>query len=321
MSAQPDPVSPGQALDARRDPRGDVHAARGRDDRAGRAAVDPEGPARELHEPAVGDRRLCARARGVHPDQRIALRPPRAQARVPRRRRDLHARLSPLRPRDRPRLPRRGAGDPGRRRCRDVRDLARADRPGVHRPGPRQGDRLLGSHGRRRRRSRPARRRRTDRGVRLAVDLPREPSDRDRRDRACREQDPERPRSRRAPHRFRRVRHVRGRSRAARLRSPPRGGARLVEHGHPRLLCRRRDPRRRVRLRRAASEAADVRSLALPAAGVRRRPARDVRDRGRDVRGASLPHALPPERAPLLAARGWAADAAVDGDGVRRSRS
>ena len=134
-------------------------------------------------EPAVGDRRLRADDVGADPDERRARRPGRTQARVPRRRERVHARLAGVRAveqrHDADRRPRRA----GVRRSGDVRHLAGADRAGV--PGARawRGDRRLGRHGGRCGRGRPAGRRDPHRRARLAVDLLRQPADRNRHDR------------------------------------------------------------------------------------------------------------------------------------------
>ena len=80
-------------------------------------------------------------------------------------------------PRDRG--PGRRAGDPGARRVADVRDRARADLAGDSRPrGPAQGARRLRRRDRRVVRDRAVHRRRADRAVRLAGDLPGQRPDR-----------------------------------------------------------------------------------------------------------------------------------------------
>ena len=134
--------------------------------------VDPRGPRRQLHRPAVGGRRLRADARRAGADGRLARRPARTPAALRRRLGDLLGGVAAVRAGARSDLPQRGARAAGRRRRRDVRGLPGADRAGVRRrTRARHGDGHLRRDDRRGRRDRPARRRRADRRARLGVDL------------------------------------------------------------------------------------------------------------------------------------------------------
>ena len=141
-------------------------------------------PRRQLHRPAVGDRRLRALARGAGPDRGLARRPARPPPRLRDRPRDLLPRLAALRAGPRPDLPQPRPRPAGNRRRDHVRRLPRPRRPGVPGgPGARDGDGHLRRDDRDRRRDRPAGRRPAHRRARLAVGLPGQRPDRHRRDR------------------------------------------------------------------------------------------------------------------------------------------
>ena len=143
---------------------GDLHVVARHHGGQRRAAVDPQGPGRELHRPAVGGRRLRADARraGAHG----GVRWPTASGAggcsssgwgSSRRRRCLRAGAR----RDLPEPRARGAGH---RRRGDVRGVAGAHRAGVPgRPRARHGHGHVRRDDRRGRRDRPARRRGADR--------------------------------------------------------------------------------------------------------------------------------------------------------------
>ena len=69
-----------EVVDARRGLRRDVHALARHHRRQHGAARDPEGPRRQLHRSAMGDRRLRALARGAGADRGLARRPARPPA-------------------------------------------------------------------------------------------------------------------------------------------------------------------------------------------------------------------------------------------------
>ena len=163
--------TPAQQVDAHRGLRGDLHAPRRPDGRAGRVAHDPASGGRKLHRPAMGDRRLRPDPRCLHPGLRVGGRPVRPQARVRHGGGGVHGRLASLRHGGERRAPDRGAGATGRRWCGDVRHRAGAHRPGVRGSRAREGDRRLGRDGRVGVRRRPAPRRVRHRRGRLALDL------------------------------------------------------------------------------------------------------------------------------------------------------
>ena len=105
---------------------GDVHAAARHHGRQRGAALDPRGPRRQLHRPAVGGRRVRADARCARADRRLARRPARPAAAVRDRARDLLVRFAALRARARPDLPQPRPRRAGHRRRGDVRRLAGA---------------------------------------------------------------------------------------------------------------------------------------------------------------------------------------------------
>ena len=118
--------------------------------------------------------------------------------------------------------------------------------------------------------------------------------------------DPARPRvarPERLPHRRRRARLLLGFAVPDRVRAAPRQRRRLGQRADRRLARRRPRAARRLRRRRDPAGTADARRLALPAAGVRRRAARDVLHRRRHVRALPVPLDLPAGHRPQLAAR------------------
>ena len=128
---------------------------------------------------------------------RPAGRPDRAPADLPGRPDRVHLRVASLRSRRQPGAADRRAVHPGRGRGDDLRRDPGHDRddvPEAIRAG--QGDRGLQLRGRRRRRDRSARRRRSDAGDQLALDLLRESPDRDRHRRPRHAAAPERRRHR-----------------------------------------------------------------------------------------------------------------------------
>ena len=184
-SRTPSPPSPrtrklsheSSALDARRGVcrHGDAHARH----RGGqhRPLADRRGPRRRPQRPAVGRRRLHARARRDRADLRLARRPLRSSPAVRRRPCPLHRRFCRLRRRPEHRSAGRGPRRAGHRRGGHVRRLARPARerlPG--RQGARRGAGRLRRRHRRLVRRRPARGRRADQRAGLAVDLPHQPA-------------------------------------------------------------------------------------------------------------------------------------------------
>ena len=144
-----------------------------------RPARDPEGPRRQLHRPAVGDRRLRSLAGRARPHRRLAGRPPRPPPRLRDRPRDLRRRLAALRARARPDLAQRRPRPAGHRRRGHVRRLPRPGRPGVpQRARTGHGDGHLRGDDRHRRGDRPAGRRPAHRRLRLGVGLPDQRADR-----------------------------------------------------------------------------------------------------------------------------------------------
>ncbi len=139
------------------------------------------GPGHRPERPAVGRRRLHARARQRRADRRRARRPPRPAASVHLRPEHLHGRLAGLRAGAGHRDAQLGARGPGHRRGDHVRRLAGAARPRLPEPArARRGAGRLRRGDRRLVRGRPARRRPAHQRPRLAVDLPRQPADRPR---------------------------------------------------------------------------------------------------------------------------------------------
>ena len=150
-----------------------------RHDRECRAAVDPERPPLQPVEPVVGRQRLPRHLREPAAPGRPTRRPPRTQARVPRRRRHVHGRIAAVRRRRVGGSVDRCAPAPGHRRggssLRDPRDH-RHRVPGGRRARP--GHERLRLRVGRRRLPRPPRRRAADRGAELALGLLRQPADR-----------------------------------------------------------------------------------------------------------------------------------------------
>ena len=130
----------------------------------------------------MGRERLPAHVRRLPAPRRAARRPLRPPAAVPDRDHALHRRLRRLRARDLAGVPDRGARRPGPRRCDRLGRLAVADDGPLHRAGGAgEGDGHLRLRRRGRRQRRRAPRRRPHRPARLALDLPRQRPDRDRR--------------------------------------------------------------------------------------------------------------------------------------------
>ena len=251
---------------------GDLHVAAGHYGRQRGPAVDPGGPRRQLHRPAVGDRRLCADTRRVRFDRRLAGRPAGTQARLRRRPRDLLGRLAALRAGTRPDNAQPRPCPAGDRRRRDVRRLAGADRPGVHsRARARHGDGDLRRHDRGCGGDRAAGRRGAHRLAWLGIDLLRQRAGRDRRLRDHLLEAPREPRSERHPDRLGRGHDVQP------LALPAGAGARagqrrgLGQHADRGTLRRRRDSDGRVHRDRASRLATDASPCPLPPA--RRSPA------------------------------------------------
>ena len=273
--------------------------------------VDPRGPRRQLHRPAVGGRRLRADPRRARADRRLAGRPARTPAGLRRR----AWRSSPP-----PRCSCALAPDPTflnlARALQGVGGavmfavslalIAQEFAAGRERG---DGDGHLRRDDRRRGRDRPARRRRADRRARLGVDLlPQRPDraggDRDHPAEAAREPRPERdrastgPASRRsAPRCFLLV--------LALVRGNDEGwGSTLIVS----LFAGSARAARRLRGDRAARRASRCcRSALFRRPVVHRRPARRVRGLGLAVRALPLPDAVPAELPRLLALRGRAA--------------
>ena len=239
------------------------------------------------------------------PHRRRARRPLRPQAHVHRS----ASASSPRRP-QRPRSRRRRTGSSPRARSRGS---ARAIvtpltltilSAAVARREARARARRVVGHRRPRRRDRPARRRRGRRGHLVAVDLLAERSRRDR------------PAPARAACSARRTGRTR-RSTSPASRSParacsassgacPRERRRLDEPADRRRARRRRAPARGVRRVGAADAAADAADALLPQPRVRGRERRVAVHVLRDVRLDLPAHAVLPDRAGLLAARGRA---------------
>ena len=151
------------------------------DDRERGAADDPERPALLAVGAGVGRQRVPDRVRRAAAARRPARRPDRAPAHLPRRADRVHVGVAGVRPGRQPGAADRRAVHPGRRRGDDLRRDPGDDRddvPEAVRAG--QGDRGLQLRGRGRRGDRPARRRRSDAGDQLALDLLRQRPDRDR---------------------------------------------------------------------------------------------------------------------------------------------
>ena len=206
----------------------------------------------------------------------------------------------------------RSARRPGDRR-RD-RHAADADDPVRRVPlrEARHGARRVVGHRRPRSRGRPARRRRRRRRDRVAVDLLAERPDRARGDPAGAD-------ARRVPRPRQGARPARPRARErrpARPRLGPRARqlGRLEQPADRRLARRRRRPARRLRRLGGAGEGADAAAALLQGPGVLGRQRRLARDVLRHVRVDLPALAVLPDRAGLLALRGRAAGAAVDGD-------
>ena len=186
LSPLPTPRSPStHVTDATLDACGGLRGHRDADARHRRREHGPvahrRGPRHGPLRPAVGRRRLHARAGQRRADGRLARRPPRPPPPLHHRPLDLHRRLRPLRPGDRHRLPQLRPRGPGHRRRDHVRGLAGAARPGVPVPeGARRRARRLRRHDRRVVRGRPADRRPAHERPRLAVDLPDQHPDRHR---------------------------------------------------------------------------------------------------------------------------------------------
>src|SRR5829696_5127257 len=162
---------------------GDVHVAARHHRRQRGASVDSRRSRRELHRPAVGDRRLRADPRRAGPHRRLARRPAGPPPGVRRRARDLLRGLAALRAVARSDLPEPLPRAPGRWRGDHVRRLAGAARPGVPGgPRARHRDGHLRRLNRHRRGSRAADRRRPHGLARLGIDLLPERPDWPRRD-------------------------------------------------------------------------------------------------------------------------------------------
>ena len=272
----------------------------------------------------VDRQRLHADLRRPAADRRRARRPLRAPAHVRDRPGDLHRRLGRrgARAEHRELLDRR-ARRPGHRR-RD-RDAADPDDPLRGRPGraPRHRARRLGRRRRPRRRARPARRRRHRRGHLLAVDLLAQRAHRPRARsrspaRACARATARPPRS----------------TCPASASSAPACSA-IVWAPHPRQQPRLDEPADRrprssaalvvlaaLRGLGAARRGADAADALLPQPHVRAGQRRLAAHVLRDVRLDLPAGPVPADRAGLLAARGRAADPALDaGADVRGARS
>ena len=173
-----------EMVDPDRRERGDFHAAARHHGCQRGAAVDPQGPWRQLHRPPVGGRCLRVDPCGPGADGRVAGRPDRAPSSVCDRTRDLLDLLAALRAGAGSDLPESLAGASGCGRSGDVRGLPCAGCTGVpRRPRARHGDGHLRRHDRRRDRRRPAGGRGADRSIRMAVDLLPQRPDRRRGDR------------------------------------------------------------------------------------------------------------------------------------------
>src|SRR3954465_3298787 len=198
---------------------------------------------------------------------------------------------------------------PGARRGGGRRSRAERGVPGG---AAGRGPRDLVGRGRSRGRHGAARGRRDHRGRVLAVDLL---GERARRARAAAGRAPRpgrEPRARRPPRRARRrARHRRPARR--RLRHSARERTGVGERDGDRLLRRRLRRARAVRAVGAPGARADVAAALLPLAGVRRDVPRLAGDGVRDLRGDLPARPVLPDGVGLRAARGRAADAAVDG--------
>ena len=252
------------------------------------------GPRHGPRRPAVGRRRLHARARQRRPDRRRARRSSRTAAAVHHRARHLHARLGGLRARAGHRDAELGPRRAGHRRGDHVRGLARAARPRLPRR-PRAGRRAGRVRRRDRRlvRDRPARRRAAHQRPRLAVDLPRQRPDRPvlpvdhahvRRGVAR----PERARRRLA----RPDRAHRGPV-PARARAAARQRGRVDVDRDPRRADRRRGGAGRFRADRDARARADAADAAVPRRDVHGRADRRLRDLGFVLRDLPVRDAVP----------------------------
>ena len=174
-----------QVVDPDGGERGDIHVAARHHRREHGAAVDPARSERELHGPAVGDRRLHARPRGGRPDGWLAGRPPGAPRGVRRGPRHLRGVLAGRRAGLGPDRAEPLPGRAGHRRRGDVRRLAGAAGAGVRtRPRARPRARRLRGDDRHRGGRRPAGRRRDHERPRLALGVLPERADRPRGDRA-----------------------------------------------------------------------------------------------------------------------------------------
>ena len=161
-----------QVVDPARRLGGDLHAPARHHRRERGPAVDPPGPRRQLHRPAMGGRRLRADAGRAGAAGRLAGRPARTPAAVHRRAGGLLGGVAAVRAGAGSDPAQPGARAPGRGRGGAVRRLPGPGRPGIPRRSPtRHGDGAVRRHHRRRRRDRSAGGWGAHRRARLGVDL------------------------------------------------------------------------------------------------------------------------------------------------------
>ena len=140
-----------QVVDPARRLGGDLHAPARHHRRECGAAVDPPGPRRQLHRPAVGGRRLRADPGRAGVAGRLAGRPAGAPPAVHRRAGGLLGGVAAVRAGAGPDPAQPGPRAPGRRWGGAVRRLPGPGRPGVPRRAPaRHGDGPVRRHHRRR---------------------------------------------------------------------------------------------------------------------------------------------------------------------------
>ena len=253
------------------------------DDRERRAPLDTGRPRLLGGVAGLGGQRLPPHLRRLPAARRTAGRPVRAPPVVPVRARAVHRHVARVRAGRLAGVPGRSAGAPGLRRRDRVGGRAVADHDHLHRPRrAREGDGDLRFRALRWRHRRSAARRRAHRPVRLELDLPGQPPDRDRGLPVLPLAAPGRQRRRGGP--------------------PPRHRRRRDGHRgcDARDLCR--DQRQRERL--------DVRRDARPARGRRRAVRRLHHGRGAGRRAADSAWALPQAQHPGSERRGR-----VDGGG------
>ena len=309
------------ALDPRRRLCGHGHAHAGHRGRQHRAVRHRRRPQHGPLGPAVGRRRLHARARRGRADRRFAGRPLRSSPALHHRSFDLHRHVARVCGGDGHRDAQLRARRPGRRRGDHVRRLARAARAGVpERAGARQGVRRLRRLDRRRLRHRPARRRRAHQRPRLALDLPRQPAARphlpgDHAPLRRGVQGPQRPQARHA-----RPAHADRRPVPARARAAARQRGRLDERADRGRAGRRRRLPRRVHRRRGARQGADAPARAVPQPRLHRRAGRGVRHLRVVLRRVPLHDDLPAADPRAVGDRGRPRLPAGHADHARRLR-